>query len=286
VEFQTPAAIEKRYGRVTEMLGAGTHQQPAGTVTDDTEMALCLARSLVATGGFDGADVARRFVEWYDSGPFDIGVMTADALRRIAEGSSWEEAGRFVWEHRIEGNNAGNGSVMRCAPNALAYSDHPEALCRISRASSAITHADPRCTAGCATLNTVVRLLVHGADPATVVDTALQTVDETGFVPDELWTRLAGLPEATDPTALGYNGYVLATLETGLYHALDATSFEEAVVEAVNHGDDADTVGAVTGAIAGARFGAEAVPSRWSDELDERSELCALADDLLDLDPA
>lgn len=286
VEFRTPAAIEAEYGRVTEMLGDGTYGKPPGTVTDDTEMTLCIARSLVDCGGFDGADVARRFVEWYDSGPFDIGLMTADSLALVREGEAWEDAGRRVWERRAEGQNAGNGSVMRCVPYALAYRESPDALAEVSCASSEITHADPRCTAGCALLNEVVRRLVCGeSDPDDVVSDALSAIDARDRVPDELWTRVAGLPEETDPETLGYSGYVLATLESGLYHALSADSFEEAVVEAVNEGDDADTVGAVTGAVAGARFGVEAVPDRWADELAEREELLRLADHLVELAP-
>ncbi|MFC6826258.1 ADP-ribosylglycohydrolase family protein [Halopelagius fulvigenes] len=287
VEFRTSAGIESEHGRVTEMLGHGTHDRPPGTITDDTEMALCIARSLVERGGFDGADVARRFVGWYESGPFDIGLMTADSLAQVREGVAWTDAGRKAWEGRTEGSNAGNGSVMRCAPYALAYLDRPGVLAEVSRASSEITHADPRCTAGCALLNEVVRRLVCGeSDPDSVVGDALTLVDGSGAVPDELWTRVAGLPEETDTETLGYSGYVLATLESGLYHGLSADSFEEAVVEAVNHGDDADTVGAVTGAVAGARFGLDAVPERWRDELAERGELRRLADELLELAPA
>lgn len=286
VEFRTPAAIEAEYGRVTEMLGDGTYGKPPGTVTDDTEMALCIARSLVERERFDGADVARRFLAWYDSGPFDIGLTTADSLALVREGTAWEDAGRRVWERRAEGENAGNGSVMRCVPYALAYRETPDRLAEVSRASSEITHADPRCTAGCALLNEVVRRLVRGeADTEGVVSDALSAIDGEDRVPDELWTRVAGLPAETDPETLGYSGYVLATLESGLYHGLTADSFEEAVVEAVNEGDDADTVGAVTGAVAGARFGVESIPDRWAETLEERGELLRLADRLLEIAP-
>lgn len=301
VEFRTPGAIETEYGRVTEMLGDGTHGRPPGTVTDDTELALCLARSLVERNGFDGADVARRFVDWYDSGPFDVGRITADSIELLREGTAWADAGRRVWEVRGEGSDAGNGSVVRSVPHALAYLDRPDVLAKVSVASSSITHADPRCTAACALLNEVLRRIVKGGpDPGTaddrrssgrrtevgrVVDDALCAIDGRDGVPDELWTRVAGLPDETDPETLGYSGYVLATLESGLYHGLAADSFEAAVVDAVNNGDDADTVGAVTGAVAGARFGVEAIPDRWTDAIAERGELRALADRLLDLDP-
>lgn len=110
------------------MVGNGTWGQPAGTVTDDTDQALCIAESLVEQGEFDPTDIADRFVRWYESGPFDIGNMTRRSIRALKEGRSWDEAGRQVWEASPEGSNAGNGSVMRCPPLALAYPDDPSVL--------------------------------------------------------------------------------------------------------------------------------------------------------------
>ncbi len=101
------------------MLGDRTHREPAGTITDDTELALRIARSLITCGGFDGEDVADRFVGWYETGPFDIGLMIRDSLGRLQRGGPWTQAGQAVWESRREGSNAGNGSVMRCAPYGI-----------------------------------------------------------------------------------------------------------------------------------------------------------------------
>ncbi|GAB3704775.1 hypothetical protein GCM10028858_21720 [Halorubrum pallidum] len=164
VEFASQEQIKREHRRVTDMLGNGTHRQPAGTITDDTEMALCIAGSLVEQGQFDPADVAERFVAWYESGPFDIGGMTRRALSRIQNGESWETAGEREWDASPEGSNAGNGSVMRCAPLAVAYADYPAALVRTSIDSSRITHADPRCTFGCAVLNLTIAAAFQGQD--------------------------------------------------------------------------------------------------------------------------
>lgn len=276
VEFATPERIERAHGRVAEMLGDGTHGQPAGTVTDDTEMALCVARSLAQTGEFDGADVARRFVEWFESGPFDIGLMTQEALQAIRDGTGWDEAGRMVWERKPEGQNAGNGSVMRCAPYAIRFRDDPEELVRVSRASSAITHADPRCTWGCATLNLVLAALLRG--DAAPLERALEHVADEA--PSELLQALEPVVDDYDAADLVNSGYVVHTLQAGLYHGLRADSAEAAIVGAVNMGGDADTIGAVTGAVAGARFGASALPERWKQEIDEADELRGLADRL------
>jgi ADP-ribosyl-[dinitrogen reductase] hydrolase len=271
VEFRSADQIRETHGRVTEMLANGTHGQLAGTITDDTEMALCIARSLAEREAFAPTDVAARFVEWYESGPFDIGLMTADAIRNLQDGFSWDEAGHRVWQARPEGSNAGNGSVMRCIPYALAFVDDAESLDRASRQSSAITHADPRCTAGCVVLNRTVAGLLRGDD-----DPLAAALDATD-VPEELMSALRPVARGRRPNSLRSTGYVVHTLQTALWLGLTAESAEEATVDAVALGEDTDTVAAVTGAVAGARFGAETLPERWLEQIPDREELTSLA---------
>ncbi|WP_273838043.1 ADP-ribosylglycohydrolase family protein [Halococcus sp. PRR34] len=273
VEFRSPGAIEAEYGTLREMVGNGTHGKPAGTITDDTEQALCIARSLVERGEFDPEDIAERFVAWYNGGPFDIGIMTADALRRIDDGASWDDAGQDVWEVKPEGSNAGNGSVMRCAPLALAFADDWDTLQRVSRDSSRITHADPRCTHGCAALNLTIAALLDGDEHP--LASALDALNRDA--PESLRDVLEPIPGGIEAGELSNSGFVLHTLQTGLYHALTADDTETAIVNAVNEGGDTDTIGAVAGAVAGARFGASAFPERWLDALMETDELRGLA---------
>ena len=273
VEFDSAERIAAEHGTLAEMVGHGTWGQPAGTITDDTEQALCIARSLVACDGFDPADVAERFVQWYDSDPFDIGNMTRRSLRELKRGRAWDEAGRQVWESSPEGSNAGNGSVMRCPPLAVAYRDDREALVRTSRRSSRITHADPRCTYGCAVLNlTIAGLLRDEADP---LSSALAAVRPDA--PEELCAALEPIADGETPEPLQTSGYVIHTLQTALADALAADDAEEAIVTTVNRGGDTDTIGAVAGAVAGARFGAASLPERWLSAIDERDELTRLA---------
>ena len=278
VEFDSPATIEREHGRLTEMVGYGTWNKPAGTVTDDTDQALCIARSLTECGEWDPADVAGRFVAWYESGPFDVGLMTADAIERLEAGEAWDVAGQTVWERRPEGSNAGNGSVMRTPPIAVAFPEDHERRRTASRESSLITHADPRCVEGCAVLNETIAGYLRGE--AAPLETALDTLD----LPDELEAALAPVA-AGETTALDPTGYVVDTLQVALHDALQADSAEAAIVTAVNRGGDTDTVGAVTGAVAGARFGADALPDRWLEAIDETDELDRLARELLEVTP-
>jgi ADP-ribosyl-[dinitrogen reductase] hydrolase len=273
VEFQSPKRIADDHGTLREMVGDGTHRQPAGTVTDDTDLALCVARSLVETGRFDPDDLGERFVAWLESRPFDVGLTTSDAINEIRDGTPPLEAGEVAWERLSEGGNAGNGSVMRCAPHALAF-EAGGRLDRVSRASSATTHFDPRCQAGCAVLNRTIRGYLDGeADP-------LARALETTEMPGELRDALDPFPdESEEGVTLGNTGYVVSTLETSLHDALEAEDAESAIVTAVNRGGDTDTLGAVTGAVAGARFGARDLPDHWVDAL-RTADSEPLADDL------
>ena len=276
VEFKSRGEIQTEYGTVDEMIGYGTWGKPAGTITDDTEQALCIARSLTEQGAFDPTDVADRFVAWFNSGPFDVGRMTAKALRRLDRGESWEEAGQSVWEESAEGANAGNGSVMRCPPLAIAFADDFGTLQQVSRQSSQITHADPRCTYGCAILNhTIAGHLPEQPDPLT---DALDDLENDA--PAELLDALRPILRSDELDKLETSGYVVHSLQTALQDALTSDTAEEAIVTAVNRGGDTDTIGAIAGAVAGARFGAESLPERWLDALEHHQELNDLAKQL------
>jgi len=278
VEFSSASEISAAHGQLDEMVGDGTWNQPAGTITDDTEQALCIARSLVDHQAFDPADVAERFVAWYDSGPFDIGRMTMRSLSRLKHGDEWDEAGEHVWEQSREGQNAGNGSVMRCPPLAIPYATDWDRLVEVSRQSSQITHADPRCTDGCAILNLTVAGLLENAD--TPLQDALDYVGADA--PDELVTALRPLVRGDSPGTLETSGYVVHSLQTALHDGLFADSAEEAIVTPVNRGGDTDTIGAIAGAVAGARFGASQLPDRWLGAIDEVDELETLAERLVE----
>ncbi len=279
VEFKSAAEIESEYGTLREMVGHGTWEKPAGTVTDDTDQALCIARSLATRSDFEPADIADRFVQWYDTEPFDIGAMTRLSLQQLQQGARWDVAGREVWEASAEGSNAGNGSVMRCPPLAVAYPDDPSHLVRVSRHSSEITHADPRCTNGCAVVNLTLAAVLRGnSDP---LMTALDYIKPEA--PEELVTALEPVARGNEPRTLPTSGYVIHTLQTALYDGLRAENGEQAIVRSVNRGGDTDTIGAVTGAIAGARFGASAFPDHWLAAVDEEPELRTLAAQLMDL---
>jgi ADP-ribosyl-[dinitrogen reductase] hydrolase len=273
---------------------------PAGTFTDDTEMALALAESLLAHRPLDPADastepvlskveglakvLAQRFVAWYRAGPDDVGNHTHAVLSRIAAGEPWEQAVEAVQRRRPD--SAGNGSVMRCWPVALAHWDDLDRLLADSRLQSRVTHPHPECVAGSAFVNAVIYHLLRRVLPAEAVALAMEAVE----MPEPLLAVIEAAP-GRGREQLENSGWVRHTLESAVWGLLTTESFEEAVVQVVNLGRDADTAGAVVGAIAGAAYGLKAIPIRWrevlrgewslgSGRLWRADDLVALADQL------
>lgn len=291
------AAIGDAFGMPLEFGPARSgHQQvrdlvsgrlPAGHFTDDTEMMLALAESLLDHRPLDPADLARRFVAWHQAGPADVGIHTAHVLRRIARGEPWEQAVGAVQAQKPE--SAGNGSVMRCFPVAVAYWDDLEACLEISRLQSRVTHPHPECQAGSAFVNAVIWHMLHGKLPEGAVTEALEDVPDLS---SELQAVIQSAP-ARQPTELKNSGWMRHTLESAVWGLLTTDSYAEAVIQVANLGNDADTAAAVVGAMAGATYGPASIPIDWqhrlhgpwpagSDHMWEVSDFVCLAGDLLE----
>ncbi len=258
---------------------------PAGAFTDDTEMALALADSLLAHTRLDPTDLAQRFVAWYRAGPADIGRQTRLVLKRIARGEPWGAAVAAVQAENPW--STGNGSIMRCWPVALAHWDDHDRLLADSRLQSQVTHPHPECAAGSAFVNLVIYHLAHGAKPQAAVSRALDGAD----LPTALRQAIEEAP-AKRRADLPNSGWVRHTLESAVWGLLTTNSFKEAVVQVVNLGNDTDTAGAVVGALAGAAYGLSAIPDAWraavhgewplrSGERWDEARLVALADRLV-----
>jgi ADP-ribosyl-[dinitrogen reductase] hydrolase len=260
------------------MIGGGWLGLPAGEVTDDTQMALCIARSVVSQERFDPADVAAHFLDWYHSNPPDIGNTTRRSLEHLAAGLPWDEAGLRA-HVELRPRDASNGSLMRCAPVALYARRDAAANARHSADSSRITHANPLAIDACVTFNAALATLLD--DPE--ADYLAAALDAAGT--GEVRAALREAPLA-DPAELDAGGYAISTIRAAVWAVSSHAGFEETVIAAVNLGQDADTTGAVAGALAGARWGVEAIPARWRVALLGYDELTALSDRLLELSAA
>ncbi|EKM99110.1 ADP-ribosylation/Crystallin J1 [Acidocella sp. MX-AZ02] len=238
---------------VTGMRGGGAFNMPVGGWTDDTSMALALGEALLQDRTLsDASTLMNNWLSWWQHGHFshtgdcfDIGNQTASAL------GTWRDHGTFP-EH--EGWSAGNGGIMRLAPAVLAHLDTMAAAVHIAQRQSDLTHRNATCRSIAADLATCLFRLIHA-----------ETVE---IVSPMIASRALADVKST--------GYVLDTFEAALWAFAPADGFAAIVLRAVNLGDDADTVGAVAGQIAGAHYGMSGIPTEWLDALIWR-------DDIIDL---
>ena len=252
----------------------------AGQWTDDTQMSLCLARSLVRRGHVDPDDIAREYLDWFVAGDVrGIGAATWAALNRLEAGVGCRESG-------TEGEDAaGNGTAMRAAPLGLFYYDDPERLREACTLDAKITHKNTEAVAGSCAVAFLVARLVAGADPGkALLDDLVQFVNGSR-VAENLRRIPALLEQRADPVAasrvLGIGGYVVETVARSAYCFLYAPDdFAAAVMAAVRGGGDTDTAGAITGAWSGARIGVQGIPRAWQAEVEGREDIAALARDL------
>jgi len=279
VEFH----IRGHFPPLTGMIGGGPHDVEPGQWTDDTSMALCLAESLVERGGFDAADQMRRYVRWWREGHnsskgycFDIGNTTREALARF-------EATGNPFSGDTHPGTAGNGSLMRLAPVVLCHAhDHGEAVARAAD-SSRTTHGAAEAVDACRLFASLLHGALSGRGKDELLPAARAAMEASGSLAPAVAAIAAGSHEGKDERTIRSSGYVVHTLEAALWAFFGTGTFKDGVLKAVNLGDDADTVGAVYGQLAGAYYGAPAIPAEWVDLLWRRDDIITLADRLHDL---
>lgn len=216
---------------------------------------------MVEAGRYDADRALNHYLRWYEGNPPDVGATIGDVLDAVRSGEPVCKA-TAAQHQRSGGRSAGNGSLMRCAPLAVRYSQDHAALWEAARRDSELTHYDPLAGDACLLFCTVAAARNAG-----------QELLEVPAERDELVDALGASREDAADRAAEQVGFVLTALAVALCADRRAESFEEGLVWAVNLGGDADTNGAVAGAVLGARFGAEAIPGRWLEALEPGREL-------------
>lgn len=238
-----PAEFRERDSfRVDGMVGGGVHGKPAGTFSDDTSLTLATCNSIRVCGGIDVIDMRERFRAWLDEGAYVVDGHVFDV------GGTTERALRFGFGQDGVRDN-GNGSLMRIVPLAFVDGVTDEQI----EAVSAITHAHDISKRACVVYVRLAQRLLAGVG----VQDAITALPAKG--PFERLPRVFELSREE----IRSTGYVVDTLEAALWCLATTSGFEEAVLAAVNLGDDADTVGAVTGGLAGIVYGYGAIPRAW-----------------------
>ena len=279
LEFSPPGSFDP----IGDMVGGGPFGLRAGQWTDDTSMALCLATSLLESGGFDPVDQMGRYLRWFRQGYlsstgrcFDIGGTTREALVRF------ERTGE-PYSGPTDPMSAGNGSLMRLAPVPMFFAgDAREAIDR-SADSSRTTHGAVEAVDACRYFAGLLVGALRGVDKETLLSECYSPVeglwDEAPLAP-----KIAAIAEGSfkvkQPPEIRGTGYVVDTLEAVLWAFFHTRDFREGALKVVNLGQDADTTGAIFGQIAGAHYGMESIPAEWRLSLTMGPEITLLADSL------
>lgn len=265
-EFRKRADLDEN--PIMGMVGGGYHRQLPGTWSDDSSLFLIALRWVphgLPPGQFL-ADASRWLYagEWTARGEvFDYGRTTAqaiDAYDRDFSQPSWGIRGKMA---------CGNGSIMRNLPISLWHRhDHPQRLIAAANHSSAITHAEPLCQDACALHALIGQHLLLRRSLVEATQAAVEEFQASGRTIDPSLARVGDLSVfSATRDQIRSDGYVVSTLEAALWCLDRHQTFAEAVLEAVNLGEDSDTTASVVGGLAGLIHGHQAIPREWLDAL-------------------
>jgi ADP-ribosyl-[dinitrogen reductase] hydrolase len=280
VEFQSRE--ERKKDPITGMRGYGIFNQPPGTWSDDSSLMLCTVESLL--DGCDTNHMGQLFIRWLNDAywtpwgqAFDVGMATQAGIKRLMRGVLPEEAGG------VNEDDNGNGSLMRILPIGLYFANAPVAeMLDAAHRVSAVTHRHPRSQMVCGFYCLMVSYLLMGVNPEQAYKQAIEEASRRYDKPPyaaELrhFIRLfSGQIESLPENEIQSGGYVIHTLEASLWCLLTTSSYEKAVLKAVNLGEDTDTTGTVTGGLAGIFYGSEAIPKEWLDQVARKDDISRL----------
>ena len=274
VEFQ----VRGSFPRVVDMVGGGPFKLLPGQWTDDTSMALCLAMSLISCRSFDPVDQMNRYWDWYQNGYlsstgkcFDIGNTISYALHQYQRtGDPFSGSTAPVM--------AGNGSLMRLAPIPMYYFPDLDQILHFAGESSRTTHGAQECIDACRLFAEMLYRALAGMSKENIL------LHGTGQPGSSILKEIAaGGYRQKNISQIKGSGYVSESLEAALWCFYRTSTFEAAVLQAANLGDDADTTAAICGQIAGAHYGEANIPVNWLDRLYMRFEISYIAEQLSEI---
>jgi len=297
-EFKSRA--ELRVNPIMDMIGYGTHNQPAGTWSDDSSMVIATMEWLseMENNEPDYTLLMEKFGNWLLYGDytpyentFDCGISTSRAIMNYRRGMEPLQCGG-----QSDYDN-GNGSLMRILPAAL-WKSAELAGEEIADADfifniSAVTHAHMRSKIGCLIYSKLIADLLYDQNDVkfdavqkslSSCKCYLETIDDKQTIYDiGKYARLWDLDtfKNLDEDNIKSTGYVVDTLEAAIWSFLNTDSYKECVLKAVNLGDDTDTVGAVAGGIAGLYYGMKEIPTEWIELLPKKEWIIELAKQMI-----
>ena len=268
VEFKETAAIRSQYpDGVRNLVDGGVWRNLAGQPTDDSELALALARTLVRTGRYDQGEVLNAYLRWYkDPQTFDIGGTIGQALRAALAATDAAERLQRLANEASQTSQA-NGALMRVSPIGIFGASRPALAADLARIDSRLTHPHPVCSDASAVYVAAIATAIARGSTAECYAAALAEAERANAA-TEIRKVLAA---ASQSPAAVYDddrmGWVLIALQNAFYQLLHAPNLEEGIVDTVMRGGDTDTNGAIAGALLGAVHGRQRIPARWVNAL-------------------
>ena len=248
-EFMSEQEIKNKYGQLTDIIGGGVWHLKPGEVTDDTAMTMCVTKGIITSPDDPILHIGEEFLKWYNQKPKDVGIIISQVLTTFT--GNWEKAAKDV-HYQLSEKSAGNGSLMRCLPIALAYSDLQE-LEELTIRQSKMTHYDDLATEACLIYNRIAARLLKGDD----LEASLR--DEiAGTIYEDALTNEPDCPP---------DGFVVHTMKWVVYFLSHMKTFEEVAVAAANKGHDTDTVAAIACGLKGVEVGYEQLPQRYKEKI-------------------
>jgi ADP-ribosylglycohydrolase/fructose-1,6-bisphosphatase/inositol monophosphatase family enzyme len=263
VEFLSPEQIRQQFPQgLDDIDDGGTWNTLAGQPTDDSELALLLARSIVQHGGYDPRSAAESYCYWFEeTNPFDIGSTIGRAFRAAAFNRS--ERPDIAMMNAADPDSQANGSLMRISPLGIyGYRKLEDELWAMSEAESMLTHPHIICRQACALYVCAIADAIQFGHKAAEVYQRTVDLAERRKVEKPLMDALRQAD--IEPPRMGANhAWVLIAFQNAFYQLLNASSTGEAIANTAKMGGDSDTNAAIAGALLGAVLGRDSIPYRW-----------------------
>ena len=288
VEFSNREDLDK--APVTDMMDGGFHNVGRGTWSDDTSLTLATMDSIADLNNVDYDDIMKRFTEWLlhakysaTNKVFDVGNTTRASILEFLDGT---EAIKCGGSNEFEN---GNGSLMRMAPIVLTL--YNKKIYRIDKIQiinnlSSLTHAHPISKLGCLIYNDYINLLLDGNSKEDAYD-KLGKINYSNFYGSSEISKydriLKGELKTLRREDIKSTGYIVDTLEASIWSILNTNSYKDAVLTSINLGEDTDTIGAITGSVAGLVYGLEQIPKEWIEKIENYNYIEEVINKFLDV---
>jgi ADP-ribosyl-[dinitrogen reductase] hydrolase len=263
------------------------HDQPLGTFSDDSSLTFCLAESLC--NGYNLNDMATRFVKYFFEGywtaggsVFGVGKSTEDSITRLRDGVPPERSGNY------DVNCTGNGSLMRILPLLFYLRAYPVGMrYHMTRQVACITHGSMQTILPCFYFLEFALELLNDSDKQTAyanaaktVSTFIQSLELSNQDMEVLKPLISEDITQRSEDSINTIHHAVHTIQAAMYCFMKTNNYKDAVLMAVNLGDDTDTTAAVTGGLAGLYYGFDTIPEKWIDQIKRSDEIRDLCDRL------